>query len=80
MDMQQYITPLNNNEAEKLIGGFSSVFTLSNFNDDATLANNCKGGNCAAATCKSQKKIPPAKGKNVNCGAVNCVKGCGTKI
>lgn len=69
---------LSLNESQKLVGGFSEVFTLENtVNEQQEGANNCKGGNCAAATC-NQQKPKKAKGKNSNCVG-NCVSGCGTK-
>ncbi|AMA49071.1 MULTISPECIES: hypothetical protein [Flavobacterium] len=66
-------------DKQKLIGGFSSIFsTVDNFDyQDSNLTNNCHGGNCAAATCKKQK-ITKEKGKNGNCVG-NCVPGCSTK-
>ncbi|WP_375605169.1 hypothetical protein [Flavobacterium davisii] len=63
---------------QKLIGGFSNVFTINAIDyQESNLANNCHGGNCAAATCKKQK-VTKEKGINSNCIG-NCVPGCGTK-
>jgi hypothetical protein len=77
MKKLKLFTALTMNDAQKLIGGFSIAYTANDDYQEQVGANNCKGGNCAAATCKSQKP-KKAKGSNSNCVG-NCVTGCGTK-
>ncbi len=77
MKKLKLFSALTTNDAQKLIGGFSLAYSASDIHEAQIGANNCKGGNCAAATCKSQKPNK-AKGSNSNCSG-NCVTGCGTK-
>lgn len=70
-------TKLDIAESNNMIGGFSSVYSMNDYYEEQIGANNCKGGNCSAATCKNQKS-KKAKGSNSNCIG-NCVIGCGNK-
>ncbi|MFK6999873.1 hypothetical protein [Flavobacterium oreochromis] len=68
---------LDQADNQKLVGGFSSIFSIVDTDyQESNIANNCHGGNCAAATCKKQKPSRE-KGKNTNCIG-NCVPGCGS--
>ncbi|MDR2121776.1 MAG: hypothetical protein LBP34_01500 [Flavobacteriaceae bacterium] len=66
-------------ETQKLIGGFSSVFSFFDENEDNGV-NNCRGGNCLPG-CNNKPKNERKKRKNErnnciaggNCG--NCGKG-----
>ena len=77
MNNIKLFTELTINDAQKLIGGFSVALSSNDCHEELVGANNCKGGNCAAATCKNQEP-KKAKGKNSNCVG-NCVTGCGIK-
>lgn len=61
-----HFSVLSMDETKKLVGGFSPIFSQKNHLEEQGGANNCKGGNCAAATCNKQKS-KKAKGRNSNC-------------
>ena len=52
-------------EAENLLGGFSSSLSASSFEEGSGAANNCNGGNCVAG-CGSGQEVNTHKDCGVN--------------
>jgi len=83
--MQAFIQPLETDEEGRLIGGFSSAFSLMAGNPHCSTSkpeqvNNCQGGNCpqhCTPTVPSVVDTLELRGKNVtnNC-MQNCAKNC----
>lgn len=73
------IEKLTSSDAEKLIGGFSLIFSGEPQDTTSVKVNNCNGGNVHAGCGAKKGKKTKAIGANTNCKG-NCVKGCGDTI